>query len=41
MNYAMNKGNRLRHAKKSLDDDDQKTLSKTFEEVGLKPVWKN
>ena len=26
MNYAMNKGNKLKHAKKSLDPDDQHML---------------
>lgn len=36
MNYAMNKGNKLKHAMKSLDPDDQHQLSKTFNEVGLK-----
>jgi hypothetical protein len=36
MNYAMNKGNKLKHAMKSLDPDDQAQLTKTFNEVGLK-----
>lgn len=38
MNYAMNKGNKLKHAMKSLDPDDQHMLSKTFHEVGLKSL---
>jgi hypothetical protein len=38
MNYAMNKGNRLKHAIKPLDKDDLDQLSKTFNDVGLKSV---
>lgn len=30
MNYSMNKGNKLKHAMKSLDADDQHILSKTL-----------
>lgn len=34
----MNKGNKLKHAMKNLDTDDQHMLSKTFNEVGLKSI---
>lgn len=38
MNYALNKSNKLKHAKKNLDAEDERILCKTFAEVGIKPL---